>query len=151
MNRLDGVPLPGSVLGSDLIEEAAMSTEISSLLVTTPEVCGGRLRIDGTGITVNQIVVLYKQGYRAEDIADEYPDLTLAQVYTALAHYHANQQEIEADLEAEEKETEDQGNSLHSSLERDVRWEAFKALQRSLDLTPEKAAAWQNAIRDARR
>ncbi len=129
-----------------------MSTEINTLLVSSPDVCGGRLRIDGTRITVNQIVVLYKQGCRAEAIADKYPHLTLAQVYSALAHYHANQEEIEADLEAEEKETEDQTRALlGSSLEKDVRWEAFKALQRSLDLTPAKVAAWQEAIRDARR
>ncbi len=68
-----------------------MSIAINTLLVSSPDVCGGRLRIDGTRITVNQIVVLYKKGYNAERIADEYPYLTMAQVYAALAHYHANQ------------------------------------------------------------
>jgi uncharacterized protein (DUF433 family) len=81
-----------------------MSTAINTLLVSSPDVCGGRLRIDGTRITVNQIAVLYKQGYNAEDIADQYPYLTMAQVYAALSHYHANQEEIEADLTAEEQE-----------------------------------------------
>jgi uncharacterized protein (DUF433 family) len=81
-----------------------MSTAINTLLVSSPDVCGGRLRIDGTRITVNQIAVLYKQGYSAEDIADQYPHLTMAQVYAALSHYHANQEEIEADLTAEEQE-----------------------------------------------
>ncbi len=81
-----------------------MSTAINTLLVSSPDVCGGRLRIDGTRITVNQIAVLNKQGYNAEDIADQYPHLTMAQVYAALSHYHANQGEIEADLTAEEQE-----------------------------------------------
>jgi uncharacterized protein (DUF433 family) len=81
-----------------------MSTAINTLLVSSPDVCGGRLRIDGTRITVNQIVALYKQGDNAEDIADQYPHLTMAQVYTALAHYHANREEIEADLAAEKQE-----------------------------------------------
>lgn len=81
-----------------------MSTEIGTLLVRSPDVCGGRLRIDGTRITVNQIVALYKQGYTAEDIADQYPHLTMAQVYTALAHYHAHREEIDADLTAEKNE-----------------------------------------------
>jgi uncharacterized protein (DUF433 family) len=81
-----------------------MSTAISTLLVSSPDVCGGRLRIDGTRITVNQIAVLYKQGYNAEDIADQYPHLTMAQVYAALSHYHANKEEIEADLTAEDQE-----------------------------------------------
>ena len=81
-----------------------MSTAINTLLVSSADVCGGRLRIDGTRITVNQIAVLYKQGYNAEEIADQYPHLTMAQVYAALSHYHANQEEIEADLTAEEQE-----------------------------------------------
>ncbi|MCZ7569438.1 MAG: DUF433 domain-containing protein [Ardenticatenaceae bacterium] len=83
-----------------------MSTQISSLLVSSPDVCGGHLRIEGTRITVNQMVVLYKQGYGPEDIADQYPQLTLAQVYAALAFYHANREEIEADLMAEKLEAE---------------------------------------------
>jgi uncharacterized protein (DUF433 family) len=123
-----------------------MSTEISTLLVSSPDVCGGRLRIDGTRITVNQIVVLYKEGRNAEDITDEFPHLTLAQVYTALAHYHANREEIEADLAGEGKET-----AVSSSLEKEEWLEAFKELQRRLNLTPAKAVEWQNAVREARR
>jgi uncharacterized protein (DUF433 family) len=128
-----------------------MSTEIATLLVSSPDVCGGRLRIEGTRITVNQIAVLYKQGCNAEDIADQYPYLTLAQVYAALAHYHANQEEIEADLEAERKEANGQSNSLTGSLEKELWLEAFRALQRNLSLTPAKAAEWQDAVREARR
>ncbi|HKZ87153.1 MAG TPA: DUF433 domain-containing protein [Anaerolineae bacterium] len=83
-----------------------MSTQIGTLLVSSPEICGGRLRIEGTRITVNQVAVLYKQGYSPEEIADQYPHLTLAQVYAALAYYHANREEIEADLAAERLEAE---------------------------------------------
>jgi len=63
-----------------------MSTEIGALLVNSPDVCGGRLRIEGTRITVNQIVVLYKQGYSPAEIADQYSPRSLAQVHTALAY-----------------------------------------------------------------
>ena len=83
-----------------------MSVQIGTLLVSTPDVCGGRLRIEGTRITVNQIVVWYKQGYSPEEIQNQYPHLTLAQVYAALAYYHANQEEVEADLMAEKSEAE---------------------------------------------
>ena len=83
-----------------------MSTNISTLLTQSSDTCGGRLRINGTRITVNQIVVLYKQGYNPEEIADQYPHLTLAQVYSALAYFHANSDEIEADLIAEQAETD---------------------------------------------
>jgi uncharacterized protein (DUF433 family) len=83
-----------------------MSTEIGTLLISSPDVCGGRLRIEGTRITVNQVVVLYKQGYSPEEIADQYPHLSLAQVYTALAYHHANKEEVEANLAAEKQEAE---------------------------------------------
>jgi len=88
-------------------------TEIGTLLVRSPDVCGGRLRIDGTRITVNQIVAWYKQGHSpwvsipsGEEIADQYSHITLAQVYVALAYYHTNREEIEADLAAEKTESE---------------------------------------------
>jgi uncharacterized protein (DUF433 family) len=127
-----------------------MSTGIGTLLVSSPDVCGGRLRIDGTRITVNQIVVLYKEGHNAEDIADEYPHLTLAQVYTALAYYHANSEEIEADLAAE-AEICTRADAPTGSPDKEVRLKAFKTLQRNLSLTPEDAAKWQDAVREARR
>jgi uncharacterized protein (DUF433 family) len=95
------------VWGDDYKEESVtMSTQMSISLVNSPDVCGGHLRIEGTRITVNQIVVLYKQGYGPEEIADQYPQLTLAQAYAALAYYHANREEIEADLAAEKLEAE---------------------------------------------
>ena len=83
-----------------------MTVALDTLLVRTPEVCGGRLRIDGTRITVLQIATLFLQGLGAEEIADQYPHLTLAQVYAALAYFHANRAEIEAELAAEAAEAE---------------------------------------------
>jgi uncharacterized protein (DUF433 family) len=83
-----------------------MRKEISSLLVASPDCCGGRLRIEGTRVTVNQIVVWYLQGYTAEEIADQYPHLSLASIYAALAYYHANIQEIENELVQERAEAE---------------------------------------------
>ena len=89
-----------------------MSVEIDKLLVRSPDVCGGLLRISGTRMTVNQVVVCYKQGHSPEEIADQYPHLTLAQIYTALAYYHANRDEIEAEL-TDEKIEADQLEQAH--------------------------------------
>ncbi len=57
---------------------------------------GGRPRIAGTGVTVQRIVGWYKLGLTADEIADKFGHLSLAQVYAALAYYHANTEEIEA-------------------------------------------------------
>lgn len=81
-------------------------TDIGTLIVRTPEIRGGRPRIAGTGVTVRRIVGWYKLGFGPEEIADKIPHLTLAQVYAALAYYYANQEEIEADMAAEEEEAE---------------------------------------------
>jgi uncharacterized protein (DUF433 family) len=79
-----------------------MTIVLDALLVRTPGTCGGRIRIDGTRITVHRIATLYKQGQTAEDIVDTYPHLSLGQVYTALAYYHTHREEIEAELAAED-------------------------------------------------
>lgn len=41
-----------------------------------------------------------------EEIADRIGHLSLAQVYAALAYYHANRDEIDADIAAEEAEAD---------------------------------------------
>lgn len=41
-----------------------------------------------------------------EEIVAEIPHLTLAQIYAALAYYHANREEVESDIAAEEVEAE---------------------------------------------
>ncbi|HHC24786.1 MAG TPA: DUF433 domain-containing protein [Desulfobacterales bacterium] len=83
-----------------------MYKEISTFIVRSPNVCGGRLRIEGSRITVAQIALWYRQGYNPEEITELYPHLTPAQVYTALAYYHINREDIESDLASEEKEAE---------------------------------------------
>ncbi len=79
-------------------------TDIGTLIIRTPEVRGGRPRISGTGVTVRRIVEWYKLGHTPEEIAEEVGHLSLAQVYAAVAYYHANREEIEADIAAEQAE-----------------------------------------------
>jgi uncharacterized protein (DUF433 family) len=86
-------------------------TDIGTLIIRTPEVRGGRPRISGTGVTVRRIVEWYKLGHTPEEIAEEVGHLSLAQVYAALAYYHANREEIETDIAAEQAEA----NGLESS------------------------------------
>jgi uncharacterized protein (DUF433 family) len=80
----------------------ASVTEIGTLIDRDPKIRGGRPKIAGTGLTVSRIAGWYKMGMTPEEIALEYPHLTLAQVHAALAYYHINRDEIEADLAQEE-------------------------------------------------
>jgi uncharacterized protein (DUF433 family) len=78
-----------------------MPTFSDKNLVRTPDICGGRLRIDGTRMTVNQIVTLHKQGCTAEEIVKNYPQRTLAEIHTVLAWYYAHQDEFDRELAEE--------------------------------------------------
>ena len=76
-------------------------TDIGSLIVRSDDIRGGRPRVAGTGVTVRRIVGWYKQDLTPEEIITELPHLSLAQIYAALTYYHANREEIEADITAE--------------------------------------------------
>jgi uncharacterized protein (DUF433 family) len=80
-----------------------MSIEIGSVLTRSPEIRNGRPCIAGTRFTVHNVAIYYKMGYTAEEITREYPHLPPAGIYAALAYYHANQNEIEADIAADEE------------------------------------------------
>jgi uncharacterized protein (DUF433 family) len=57
-------------------------------------------------VSVRRIAGWYKLGLTPEEIAERVGHLSLAQVHAALAYYHANRSEIEADLAAEYAEAE---------------------------------------------
>jgi uncharacterized protein (DUF433 family) len=80
-------------------------TEIGSLLDSDPNYWGGRPFIRGKRVTVQRIGIDWKQGRTPQEIADD-RDLELAEVFAALAHYAANREAIDADIEAQDAETE---------------------------------------------
>jgi uncharacterized protein (DUF433 family) len=80
--------------------------DIGTLITTTPGLHNGCPHIIGKGITVRRIVTWYKRGLNSEEIADRLGTLSLAEVYAALAYYHANTEAIEADIAAEAAEAD---------------------------------------------
>jgi uncharacterized protein (DUF433 family) len=75
-------------------------------IVKEPGYCGGKAAIDGTRIRVNNVVFLHKQGRTPAEIRLEYPDLNLAQIHAALGYYYDHEDEIEAELTADESSDE---------------------------------------------
>lgn len=92
-------------------------SSIGDFIIRDPGVRGGRPIIDGTGITVNRIATWYNLGLRPEEIAGRIGHLSLAQVYAALAHYHANRDEIDAEIAAEEVEADRIEQEHYSALQ----------------------------------
>jgi uncharacterized protein (DUF433 family) len=66
---------------------------------STPDTCGGKPRIAGTRIRVEDVVVWHERmGLSADEIVSRYPHLALADVYAALAYYHDHRAAIDAEM-----------------------------------------------------
>jgi uncharacterized protein (DUF433 family) len=70
-------------------------------IVKTPESCGGKARIAGHRIRVQDVVRWHEEGRSADEIVGEFPQISLADVHAALAYYFDHRAEIDADIEAE--------------------------------------------------
>jgi uncharacterized protein (DUF433 family) len=83
----------------------------------TPGVAGGKPRIAGRRITVQNIVVWHEYlGKGADEICAEH-DLTLAEVYAALAYYFDHREEIDQSLRDDEEFVETLRRQTHSVLQ----------------------------------
>jgi len=96
---------------------ATVTVDIGTMITRSSEIRGGRPRIAGTGITLQRIVALYKLGLSPEEIVSEFGHLNYAQVFAALAYYHANREEMEAAI----AEDEAAGDSAEAEWQRSRR------------------------------
>ncbi len=87
-------------------------------IVSTPDTCGGKPRISGSRIQVKHIAVMYeRQGMSASEIVAEFPHLTLASIYAALAYYHDHREAMNAELAADRAWYEEQKAQNPSRLQ----------------------------------
>ena len=69
----------------------------------TPGVCGGRACIAGHRIRVQDIVLWTEQGRSADQIVADFPQLSLADVYAALAYYHDHREELDRQIREDDQ------------------------------------------------
>lgn len=69
----------------------------------TPGVCGGRARIAGHRIRVQDVVLWTEQGQSPDQIVTDFPQLSLADVYAALAYYHDRREEIDRQIREDDQ------------------------------------------------
>ncbi|RUT09134.1 hypothetical protein DSM106972_011870 [Dulcicalothrix desertica PCC 7102] len=87
----------------------------------TPEVRGGKPRIAGTRIAVEDIVVMHlKMGLSLSEIAAKY-NLLMASVHAAMAYYFDNQETIDSTLTEDEAFVEAFKRSHPSRLQEKLR------------------------------
>jgi len=65
----------------------------------------GAVRVGGTRVTLDSVVYSFNQGATAEEIAQQYPALTLADVYGAITYYLHFRDEVDAYLARRQQET----------------------------------------------
>jgi uncharacterized protein (DUF433 family) len=75
---------------------------VSGHIAITPGVAGGKPRIAGRRITVQDIVLWHERlDLSADEIATEH-SLSLADIYAALAYYYDHREEIDRAVKADE-------------------------------------------------
>jgi uncharacterized protein (DUF433 family) len=79
-------------------------------IVKVQDICGGEAIVDGTRVAVWHLVgYYYKVGMSVDEILADWDELSPSQVFSALAYYHDNKEEVD---QARER------NSYESWLER---------------------------------
>jgi uncharacterized protein (DUF433 family) len=62
------------------------------------EQSGGEFMLTGSRVSLASLIACWKEGLSAESLRDEFPLLTLEQVYGAITYYLRNQVEIDSHL-----------------------------------------------------
>lgn len=71
-------------------------------IVCTPGVCGGKARIDGTRIRVQDVAIWHElQAKSPDEIVSTFPQLSMADVYAALSYFWAHREEIVSQIDRE--------------------------------------------------
>ena len=81
-----------------------MDKTIATHIEITPGVCGGKPRIAGHRIRVQDVVVWSEHcGLTPDEIVSRYPQLTLGDVHAALAYYFDHLDEVRRDMQEDDQ------------------------------------------------
>ena len=82
-------------------------------MVTTTEVipletdAQGVIRVSNTRVTLDTVVTAFKEGATAEEIAQQYPTISLADVYYVIGYYLRRREEVEEYLGKRRQEADE--------------------------------------------
>lgn len=101
-------------------ESRPIDATIRGHIEVTPGVCGGRPRVAGRRVRVQDIVLRHEVwGMTADEILLGFPGIELADIYAALVYYHDNTDRIRADMKIDEERIaamESQGPSIGEKI-----------------------------------
>ena len=87
---------------------------LAPLIVSVPGVRGGRPVLQGTGFAVQQVGILYNQGYSVEDFLCGFPQLSRDKVEPGIRYYLDNRDEFDQSIDADNREFEEAKRSSPS-------------------------------------
>jgi uncharacterized protein (DUF433 family) len=118
--------------------------ELTSIqIISTPDILGGKPRIEGRRISVQLVAVLHEHAGRSiHEIAAEL-NLSLAEIYAALSYYHANREEIEEAIRLEDRRINESSDVVHIKADDLIRGDL------NLVMTPQEIAETYDVTPDA--
>jgi uncharacterized protein (DUF433 family) len=88
----------------------------------------GTIRITGSRVTLDTIVDQFLQGATAEQIQEDFPSLSLRDVYGAISYYLQHTAEVETYLEAQAREA----HAIRVQIEADPKISALRKRLREI-------------------
>ena len=83
-----------------------MATLTTTEIIPLETDADGVMRISNTRVTLDTIVTAFKDGATAEEIAQQYPTVPLADVYYVIGYYLHKKDEVESYLEKRNHEAD---------------------------------------------
>lgn len=83
-----------------------MSNDITTEPIPLTTDQDGVVRVGNTRVTLDTLVAAFLEGVTAEEIAQRYPSLDLADIYAVIAYYLRHRPDVDAYLERRQKEAE---------------------------------------------
>ncbi|QEI41344.1 hypothetical protein BMF77_01929 [Dolichospermum sp. UHCC 0315A] len=102
-NKLKLSDFSDIIRANNSLDNSMSVNVIKEHIEITPGICGGKPRIAGHRIRVQDIVIWHEQmGMSPDEILYHYPSITLSDVYAALAYYHDHREEIRQQISESE-------------------------------------------------
>jgi uncharacterized protein (DUF433 family) len=89
-----------------------MSQATTTVPLTMDE--AGVLRVAGTRVSLDSVIYAFDEGATPEEIAQQYPTLDLAAIYSVISYYLQNRVEVEEYLKQRKVERQELKNEIEA-------------------------------------
>jgi uncharacterized protein (DUF433 family) len=86
--------------------DADMATTVITELIPLHVDADGVIRVSGTRVTLDTLVAAFAEGATAEEIAQQYPTLHLADVYSVIGYYLRHPAKVQSYLRQRQQRSE---------------------------------------------